>query len=311
MMNRGDANRDVSREIITSDLERRPSRAPDYQAEAQALAALAETMSTDPGTVLQRLVEAAMELTRSDSAGISVLEPGGANGNFRWVATAGAWSPYRDGMLPRETSPCSEVIAQESVLLMKNPERLFPALLQAEPGISEGLLAPFRLGGVPVGTVWTVKHRPDDHFEAEDARVLAEGIAAIIGAIDFVTSLRPELPRAIASSSTVAWITTHLDHIGLRDAFGEHVYSGREHVARGKPAPDIYLHAAAAIGVPIERVLIIEDSPVGVTGAVASGARVLGLAAGRHCGPDHEARLRAAGAPVVVHDFESIAAMLA
>ena len=147
--------------------------------------------------------------------------------------------------------------------------------------------------------------------EAEDARVLAEGIAAIIGAIDFVTSLRPELPRAIASSSTVAWITTHLDHIGLRDAFGEHVYSGREHVARGKPAPDIYLHAAAAIGVPIERVLIIEDSPVGVTGAVASGARVLGLAAGRHCGPDHEARLRAAGAPVVVHDFESIAAMLA
>ena len=167
-----DTAKDVDGVMITGDLERRPSRSPDYQSENQALTALAEAMSFNPGTVLQRLVEVAMDLTRSGSAGISLLEPGGENGTFRWVATAGAWSPYRNGTMPREASPCGEVIAQEAVLLMKNPERLFPALLQAEPGITEGLIAPFHLGGIPVGTVWTIKHGPNDHFEAEDARIL-------------------------------------------------------------------------------------------------------------------------------------------
>lgn len=145
----------------------------------------------------------------------------------------------------------------------------------------------------------------------EDARVLADGIEAITGAIEFVRNLPASLPRAIASSSTTHWIETHLAHIGLCDALGSHVYSGREHVTRGKPAPDIYLYAARQIGLDITRTLIIEDSPVGVTGAVASGAQVVGLAVGQHCGPDHEALLRRAGAPVVVNDFAAIADILA
>jgi len=146
--------------------------------------------------------------------------------------------------------------------------------------------------------------------QAEDARVLAQGLDAVEGAIRFVRSLADSLPRAIASSSTTHWITTHLDHLGLRDAFGHHVYSGREHVSRGKPAPDIYLYAAKALGLDITRTLIIEDSPVGVTGAVASGAQVVGLAVGQHCGADHEAVLRRAGASIVAHDFAMISTLL-
>ena len=147
--------------------------------------------------------------------------------------------------------------------------------------------------------------------QIEDARVLAQGIDAVDGAIAFVRSLPATLPRAIASSSTTHWIETHLAHIGLRDAFGPHIYSGREHVTRGKPAPDIYLHAAAKIGVPIADVLIIEDSPVGVKGAVASGAQVVGLAVGRHCGDGHDAILKAEGAPRVVHSFGEIVGLRA
>ncbi len=146
--------------------------------------------------------------------------------------------------------------------------------------------------------------------EIEDARVIAQGVDPVDGAIAFVRGLPADLPRAIASSSSTDWIAAHLAHIGLTDAFGDHIYSGREHVARGKPAPDIYLFAAAAIGVPIGQVLIIEDSVVGVTGAVASGAQVVGLAAGRHCVDGHEERLRAAGAPSVAHDFAEIGRLL-
>ena len=171
-MEHGDADCDVGNVIITGELDRRPSRSPDYEAENRALSALAEAISTDPGTVLQQLVEWTMKLTSSDSAGISLLEPGGEHGIFRWAAIAGALSPNRNGTIARESSPCGEVIAREAVVLVKHPERAFPALLQAEPGIAEGLLAPFHLGGVPVGTLWTIKHSPDGRFEAEDARII-------------------------------------------------------------------------------------------------------------------------------------------
>ena len=146
--------------------------------------------------------------------------------------------------------------------------------------------------------------------EAEDKRVMAEGIDAVAGAVAFVRGLPPELPRAIVSSSSVAWIGRHLRHIGLREAFGDHLYSGREHVARGKPAPDLYLHAAAALGVAIERTAILEDSPVGATGAIASGAYVIGLTAGSHCGPGHADRLRALGVQAIANDFDQVAALL-
>lgn len=161
---------------------------------------------------------------------------------------------------------------------------------------------------------WIGGPLPDDFHAAraaEDARVMAEGIDAIRGAIDFVLALPPSLPRAIASSSSTRWITRHLDHIGLRAAFGEHIFSGKEHVARGKPAPDLYLHAAQALGVPIDQCIIIEDSPVGATGAVASGAHVVGLCAGMHCGADHEAVLRAIGVHAIAHDFDTVARLIA
>lgn len=149
-----------------------------------------------------------------------------------------------------------------------------------------------------------------DERHAEDARVLAEGLDAVAGAVGFVRNLPLDLPVAIASSSTTHWIGTHLAHIGLRDRFGDHIYSGREHVARGKPAPDIYLHAAHALGIDIARAAIIEDSPVGATGAVASGAFVIGLAAGRHCSDGHDALLSAKGVHAVAHSFAEVAAIL-
>ncbi len=146
--------------------------------------------------------------------------------------------------------------------------------------------------------------------EAENARVLAAGVPAVAGAIAFVEALPPMLPRAVASSSTTRWIETHLAHIGLARYFAGRIFSGREHVARGKPAPDLYLFAARALGVAIERVLVIEDSPIGVTGAVASGATVVGLCAGRHCALGHDDRLRALGAHHVAASFDDIARLI-
>ena len=160
---------------------------------------------------------------------------------------------------------------------------------------------------------WIGRGLPDDFHAAraeEDARVLAEGLEEVAGAVAFIEDLPPDLPRAVASSSSVEWIERHLDHLGLRRHFGDKIFSGREHVARGKPAPDLYLHAANALGVDIARSVIIEDSPVGVEGAVASGAEVIGLCAGRHCLPGHAERLRALGVRRIAHNFDEVAALI-
>jgi HAD superfamily hydrolase (TIGR01509 family) len=145
-----------------------------------------------------------------------------------------------------------------------------------------------------------------DRMKEKSIRALKEGIDAVFGAVEFVRSLPPDLPKAVASSSSTRWIRTHLDHLGLADAFGEHIYSGHEHVARGKPAPDIYLHAADQLGVDITRSVILEDSEVGARGALASGAAVIGLAAGRHCFDGHEEMLRAVGIEHIAHSFDAV-----
>src|SRR6185312_601041 len=124
---------------------------------------------------------------------------------------------------------------------------------------------------------------------------LRDGIDEVAGAIAFVRSLPTGLPKAVASSSSSSWVRTHLAHLGLTDAFGDHVYSGREHVERGKPAPDLYLHAADRLGVAIDRAVILEDSAIGATGALASGATVIGFAGGAHCFDGHADMLRSLG----------------
>jgi len=153
---------------------------------------------------------------------------------------------------------------------------------------------------------------PEFHERLRERSVeaLRDGIAAVVGAVEFVQSLSPDLPKAVASSSSTRWIRGHLEHLGLTEVFGDHVYSGREHVERGKPEPDLYLHAAAQLEVPIGQCVIIEDSPVGVTGALASGARVIGLAAGSHCLDGHDEMLRGLGVREIARSFDDVRRLL-
>jgi HAD superfamily hydrolase (TIGR01509 family) len=140
----------------------------------------------------------------------------------------------------------------------------------------------------------------------QSVRALEDGVRAVAGAIDFVLSLPADLPMGVASSSSTRWLRGHLEHLGLTKVFGDHVYSGNEHVERGKPAPDLYLFAADQLGVDIGRSVILEDSVVGVTGALASGARVIGLAAGAHCLDGHAEKLRNLGVAEVADSFDDV-----
>ena len=149
-----------------------------------------------------------------------------------------------------------------------------------------------------------------DRRKEQSVAALRDGVAAVPGAVEFVRSLPADLPKAVASSSSTRWLNAHLDRLGLAAVFGRHVYSGREHVERGKPDPDLYLHAARELGVPIERSVVLEDSRIGAIGAVASGARVIGMAAGAHCLGGHADMLREVGVREIAYSFDDVRRLL-
>jgi beta-phosphoglucomutase len=101
------------------------------------------------------------------------------------------------------------------------------------------------------------------------------GIEAVPGAVEFLRAARRRgLKTAVATASRTPDLL--LGAAGFTDPFDAVI--GRHHVARSKPFPDIYLAAAAALALPPERCLALEDSPVGIEAALAAGLRVLALA---------------------------------
>ena len=117
-------------------------------------------------------------------------------------------------------------------------------------------------------------------------------------------------PRCVASSSDRERIKLTLRWTQLDRYFGHHIFSGLD-VARGKPAPDLFLHAAARMGVAPTDCAVIEDSVPGVVAGVAAGMRVLGFTGAGHSDPGHAARLQAAGATLVVAHMDGIPEALA
>jgi HAD superfamily hydrolase (TIGR01509 family) len=86
-------------------------------------------------------------------------------------------------------------------------------------------------------------------------------------------AVRAGIPLAVASSSTSAWVEPHLERLALIDHFVS--IRTRDHVDRGKPAPDLYLSAAAEVGVDPDGVVAIEDSRHGCAAAKAAGMTCL------------------------------------
>jgi hypothetical protein len=104
--------------VKNSELDYRPSRDPDYQAEAKALELLAQTMAVSPRTLLQKLVELALQLCRAGTAGVSLLERQQDRDLFRWEALAGVLKDHVKGTMPRYASPCGTTIDRNATQFM-------------------------------------------------------------------------------------------------------------------------------------------------------------------------------------------------
>jgi HAD superfamily hydrolase (TIGR01509 family) len=121
-----------------------------------------------------------------------------------------------------------------------------------------------------------------------------------------------QLPMAkcVASSSTPSMLARKLGWAGLGHWFGDAVFSTAL-VARGKPAPDIFLYAAATMNAMPARTLVIEDSAPGIVAAKAAGMAAFGFTGGSHCRPGHGDRLTAAGADLVFAEMAALPRLVA
>jgi PAS domain S-box-containing protein len=164
--------------LCTEELQRRPSRLPDYEKENQALVKLVSALADSPTTIFRTLAETIQDITQCDSAGLSLLTRDGKTPHvdgkrFYWPAIAGMWSPHVGGGTPRNFGPCGDVLDQNRALLFTHFERRYPYLMPVNPAAEECLLVPFYVDGKAVGTIWGIMHSDRRKFEAEDDRVMA------------------------------------------------------------------------------------------------------------------------------------------
>ena len=168
------------------------------------------------------------------------------------------------------------------------------------------------------GLRWIDCHRKIEEdsglsFDPEElGRAVDEAVAARTAEMLAIEGIEPFLAAhghrklAIASSSETIWLEATLARLGLTAYFESRLFSAAG-FPRGKPHPDIYLHAAERLGIVSNKCLVIEDHPVGVAAGAAAGMTVIALLAASHIREGHDERVRAAGAHHVARDYKEVA----
>ncbi|MBV9443803.1 MAG: PAS domain S-box protein [Acidobacteriaceae bacterium] len=159
--------------LCTEELHLRPSRPPDYEKENRALVKLVSALADSPRTILQTLAETILEVTRADSAGVSLLTTDDGGKRFYWPAIAGIWKPHMGGETPRNFGPCGDVLDRNCTLLFRHIEWRYTYFQPVTPPAVETLLVPFYVGQKAVGTIWALIHDDTRKFDAEHDRVMA------------------------------------------------------------------------------------------------------------------------------------------
>lgn len=174
-----------------------------------------------------------------------------------------------------------------------------------------------RFNGVPAAKVWEILRAElpfelpegfNDRLNAEIYHRYETELFVIPGVEEAIHAI--EGKRAVASSTGLVRLRKNLEFTGLAPLFGDHIYSASQ-VARGKPAPDVFLYAASQLGVDPAHALVIEDSVAGVTAAIRAGMRVIGFAGANHGAEDLADRLAKAGALAVIERMVELPRLVA
>ena len=133
---------------------------------------LASAFVERPETILQELVNAAVELCGADSAGISVEREDGSDDEFyKWVATAGDYAGFLDAVLPRNPSACGLCLERGAPQHFRVSKRFFDILGVEAPLVTDGILLPWQVGKTR-GTIFIMAHGRCEAFDGNDLRMM-------------------------------------------------------------------------------------------------------------------------------------------
>ena len=173
----------------------------DVTTQMAGLKSLTKAFVDDPDTVLQELVNAAVELCGADSAGVSIeKEDKNESAYYHWIATAGTYSGFLDAVLPRHPSACGVCLAEQRPQHFRVTKRFFDILNVEAPIVTDGILLPWEAGTVR-GTIFVMAHGRTEAFDRDDAvmmQVLADFAAM---AVRHQTQQRKLLEQASAKAA--------------------------------------------------------------------------------------------------------------
>jgi HAD superfamily hydrolase (TIGR01509 family) len=151
---------------------------------------------------------------------------------------------------------------------------------------------------------------PPDHAQTT-AQMLRAAYLARLDPIPGVRSVLETLaiPFCVASNSPPAKLGLGLSVTNLFELVYPHIFCSKL-VARGKPAPDLFLHAARTMGAAPADTVVVEDSVVGIKAAKAAGMTAIGFVGGLHHMPPSEEALMAAGADHIAETMDEVKALI-
>jgi HAD superfamily hydrolase (TIGR01509 family) len=198
----------------------------------------------------------------------------------------------------------SEVISNEVLAIALTAEGLSTTLVEARRDYQGLLLADI----VSSAEAKLGRELPGDwleRYERERGEAFYRELGPVPGAAEAVQRISSAgISVCVASQGKLEKTRLSLGLTGLRGLFRPDALFSAYSVPRGKPHPDLFLHAAAAMTVKPSRSVVVEDMPSGVTAAVSAGMRVFGYAA-----DSDERALREAGAEIL-HSLEELPTLL-
>lgn len=209
---------------------------------------------------------------------------------------------------------CDGVLVDSEVLAVKAEERVlaevgFPMTSDEIVNTCVGLSYPAMMALLEERFAKPVPDGLEERIQAEAISLFPTELREIEGVTDFLAS--SDLPRCVASSGTPDRIALSLGLTGLDQAFQSDAIFSATMVENGKPAPDLFLHAANQMGFAPEDCVVIEDSPHGVAAARSAGMSVIAFTAGGHMGEAMIAKLATAQPTMTVGTVGELALAVA
>jgi hypothetical protein len=146
----------------------------DVVMQMEGMQRIAHAFVERPDTILQELVNAAVDLCGADSAGISIeqeQEDKTDENYYQWAATAGKYTRFLNAVLPRYPSACGVCLERGRPQIFRVTQRFFDLMGIEAPTVTDGILLPWQVDETQ-GTIWIMSHGSAEAFDGEDLRMM-------------------------------------------------------------------------------------------------------------------------------------------